>query len=37
MSASNFAQGDVTASWLKLLGDEAALLRHPGAHAQKAT
>ncbi len=34
-SASNFTQGEVTASWLKLLGDEAALLRQPGAHHRK--
>lgn len=34
-SASDFTQSRVTASWLKLLRDEAALLRHPGAHHRK--
>ena len=34
-SASDLAQGAVTASWQKLLQDEAALLRHPGAHHKK--
>ena len=34
-SASDFTQSRVSASWLKLLRDEAALLRHPGAHHRK--
>lgn len=34
-SARDFTQSRVTASWLKLLRDEAALLRHPGTHHRK--
>lgn len=34
-TASDFTQGKATASWLKLLRDEAALLRHPAAHHRK--
>jgi len=32
---SDFTQNGVTFSWLELLRDEAALLRHPGAHHKK--
>lgn len=34
-NANDFTQGRVTSSWLELLRDEAALLRHPGAHYKK--
>lgn len=34
-NASDFTQHGVTSSWLELLRDEAALLRHPGAHHKK--
>lgn len=34
-SASDFTQRNVIASWLRLLQDETALLRHPGAHHRK--
>lgn len=33
--ASDLTQSSATESWLKLLRDEAALLRHPGAHHRK--
>jgi hypothetical protein len=34
-SASDFTQSSTTAFWRELLRDEAALLRHPGAHHKK--
>lgn len=34
-SASDLTQSRVTDSWQELLRDEAALLRHPGAHHRK--
>jgi hypothetical protein len=34
-NASHFTENRVTSSWLELLRDEAALLRHPGAHHKK--
>jgi|GEM_PF-1325794 len=34
-SVSDLTQSRATASWLTLLRDEAALLRHPGAHHRK--
>ncbi|OIN54271.1 hypothetical protein SAMN04515675_1893 [Pseudomonas costantinii] len=33
--ASDFTQNGVTFSWLELLRDEAALMRHPGARHRK--
>ncbi len=35
MNVSDFTQNEVTFSWLELLRDKAALLRHPGAHHKK--
>lgn len=35
MAASDFTQTGATAFWYQLLRDEAALLRHPGAHYKK--
>ncbi|MGA9704823.1 hypothetical protein [Pseudomonas sp.] len=35
MNASDSTQNGVTLFWLEALRDEAALLRHPGAHHKK--
>lgn len=35
INASDFTQNGVTLSWLELLRDKEALLRHPGAHHKK--
>jgi len=34
-SASDFTQSGMRSFWMKLLRDEAALLRHPGGHHKK--
>lgn len=34
-NASDFTHNGVTFSWFELLRDEAALMRHPGAHHKK--
>lgn len=34
-NANDLPENGVTFSWLELLRDEAALLRHPGAHHKK--
>lgn len=34
-NANDVSQGGVISSWLELLRDEDALLRHPGAHHKK--